>query len=153
MTKNLLASGLGYSGLIPFLATGYLLVTGGILPGWSIDQLFVSYSAVILAFLGGSLWGRGMAINDSPLACMVLAASNLIALLVWFNMVLGGFSQKAAILGLAFGFLLVLILELYLSSRLLAEQGVDYKSDYLRLRVNLTFIVILVHTIVFLFGS
>ncbi|MEJ6526752.1 MAG: DUF3429 domain-containing protein, partial [OM182 bacterium] len=48
-------STLGYAGLTPFLAACGLLYAGEEALG---RQLFLSYSAIILSFLGGTHWGR-----------------------------------------------------------------------------------------------
>ena len=48
-------SALGYAGLTPFVAACGLLYAG---EEARASQLFLSYSAIILSFLGGTHWGR-----------------------------------------------------------------------------------------------
>lgn len=47
---------LGVAGLLPFIASPYLMITSGtFLPAWALYQNF--YGATILSFLGGVRWG------------------------------------------------------------------------------------------------
>lgn len=147
MTKPLIISTLGYSGLLPFIAAVVLLASGVSTPGWSAQQLFLSYSAVILAFLGGALWGRVIAQGDSSLVRTLLVASNLIAILVWVNLNIGLINQAAALVMLAIGYVLTLSLDLYLSRNLVSEPVDSYAQDYLKLRVILTTVVVFLHAV------
>ncbi|MDA3913449.1 DUF3429 domain-containing protein [Oleiagrimonas sp.] len=53
---------LGWSGLLPFLATLALAVLA---PGARIlaSSMFIAYGAVILSFIGGTRWGSGLAMQ------------------------------------------------------------------------------------------
>ncbi len=153
MTKQLVVSGLGYAGLLPFILTAYLLVSGTMVPAGNAGYLFVSYSAVILAFIGGSLWGWGMILEDSPSTCFLLIVSNLVALMVWMNLFLGVVSPKAAIAGLTLAYLIVLILELRFANKHSTAPVSHYEVHYVNLRVTLTMIVVLLHLLVFLFSQ
>jgi len=140
---------LGYAGLLPFLIPVYLLFSATVLPADDVVTLFLSYSTVILAFLGGSLWGCGLARSQSLFSGLLLVGSNLIALLAWASVPLGAFSPHVAVAGLAAGFVLVLLFELRFARFLFAESNVAVKRHYIDLRLTLTAIVILAHLLVF----
>lgn len=149
MSKYVLIAGLGYAGLLPFLIPVYLLFSGSVLPADDVVTLFLSYSTVILAFLGGSLWGFGLASSRSLFSSLLVVGSNLIALLAWAGLLLGVFSPHAAVAGLAAGFVLVLLFELRFARFLFAESNVAVKHHYIDLRLTLTAIVVLAHLLVF----
>lgn len=142
-------AGLGYAGLLPFLIPVYMLFTGSVLPTDDVVTLFLSYSTVILAFLGGSLWGYGLTRSHSLFSGLMLVGSNLIALLAWAGLLLGVVSPHAAVAGLSAGFVIVLLFELRFASFLFAESNVAMKRHYIDLRLTLTAIVILAHLLVF----
>jgi hypothetical protein len=142
-------AGLGYAGLLPFLIPVYLLITGSVLPAEDAVTLFLSYSTVILAFLGGSLWGYGLARSHSFLNGFLLVGSNLVALLAWAGLLLGFFSPHSAVAGLSAGFVLVLLFELRFTCFMFAESNAAVKNSYIDLRLTLTAIVILAHLLVF----
>lgn len=152
MSKQSVISTLGYSGLIPFLVTVYLLSTGITLPGWNVELIFLSYSTVILAFLGGALWGQSISLDDSPFVRMLLITSNLIALSVWLSLNIGVFDQRTAIAVLSVGYSLTLFLELHLSRSLASLAGTHQNRHYLNLRIILTTVVVLLHLVAFAFS-
>ncbi len=51
---------LGYLGLLPFMFSLLLIVTERTLFNLSGEQFFIAYSAVILSFLSGVLWGNAI---------------------------------------------------------------------------------------------
>ncbi|NMT18328.1 DUF3429 domain-containing protein, partial [Vibrio parahaemolyticus] len=51
---------LGYLGLVPFVFSLGLIFTDISLFNLSGQQFFIAYSAVILSFLSGILWGNGI---------------------------------------------------------------------------------------------
>ena len=82
-------STLGYAGLSPFLAACGLLYAGEDALG---RQLFLSYSAIILSFLGGTHWGRLLSSGKTlelGAGLIALLASNVFALLAWSALLLG----------------------------------------------------------------
>lgn len=144
LPKEQLIPTLGYLGLIPFLFASYLSATSEMLLGLNPISLFIGYSAVILAFLGGSLWGKGLGIVDSGLSRALLVISNAIALAAWFGLSAGAINHVVAIAALLLGYALMLCLEYRLSSVLFA----NLNFSYINLRTQLTAIVLLLHIMV-----
>lgn len=128
--KPTLRNRLGYAGLIPFI--GLALVSA--LPDYRHTALLalVSYAAIILSFMAGSLWGQlqgGAHWRAGP-----LIASNALALSGWaalYCAVTGW--VLIALAGLALGFIACWACE-----RLWVQQ----ESDYQRLRCVLTATVV-----------
>ena len=149
LNKQFVIKGLGYAGLLPFLLAMYLLLSGNLLQASDAVTVFLSYSTVILAFLGGTLWGRVLALQESPFTGLLLVASNLIALFAWANLLLGVVSEQAAVAGLAIGFVLVLLVECWFARFLFAGINPDNRDSYLNLRITLTSIVVLLHLLMF----
>lgn len=79
---------LAYSGLIPFAFSAALIPADVNLLGIDPIYLFVSYSGVILSFVGGGLWGRSLLTPISKLLMVMLVASNIAALIAWFALLL-----------------------------------------------------------------
>jgi len=144
LPKQRLIPFLGYLGLAPFLVAGYLSATDGVFLGTDPLLSFIGYSAVILAFLSGSLWGKGLGIVDSGFSRALLLISNAIALLAWFGLSAGASNYGVAIAALFSGFLLMLFLEYRMSTLLFA----NLNFSYINLRSRLTVIVLLLHLLV-----
>ena len=124
---------LGYSGLLPFYACALWLLIPG-LPGEALaGRLFLVYGVVILAFLGGSLWGNAV-IHPEPRKHARLIISNIVAL----------FAALAGVAGSLFiGGLLLAVGQLAL---LLYERGSgDTRGWYLQFRTRLTLGVLPAH--------
>ena len=149
LNKQFVIKGLGYAGLLPFLLAMYLLLSGSLLQASDVVAVFLSYSTVILAFLGGTLWGRVSLLQESPSTALLLVASNLIALFGWANLLLGLASEKVAVAGLAIGFVLVLLVESRFVRFLFAGINPQSRNSYLNLRITLTSIVVLLHLLMF----
>ncbi|MDD9891277.1 MAG: DUF3429 domain-containing protein [Gammaproteobacteria bacterium] len=141
LTKAFLVPTLGYLGLIPFLGAAALALSGQLLLGLEPELMFVGYSAVILAFLCGSLWGKGLGIVDSPASRTLLVVSNLFAVLAWVSLTIESIDYGAALTALGIGYSLILYLEYRMSRILFAN--IEY--PYLALRVRLTAIVLCSH--------
>lgn len=126
MTTRRLMESLGLAGLLPFY--GFALsvwLTSGPLQVIS-AQGFVIYGVVILAFLGGTLWGY--AVQLQGVAKQVrLVLSNAVALVAAGAGLLG--SMLWAAVALAIAQLLLLAFE---------RASGDRRSWYLRLRTRLT---------------
>ncbi|MEM0954687.1 MAG: DUF3429 domain-containing protein [Pseudomonadota bacterium] len=123
-TQTLMAA-LGYSGLLPFYVCAFAALF--LWPGQHIAaQAFLVYATVILAFLGGTLWGYAV---TQPLAekHRRLVLSNLVALLAAGAALLG--VTLVAVLLLALGQITLLLYE--------RAQG-DPRGWYLSLRTKLT---------------
>ncbi|MDG2118116.1 MAG: DUF3429 domain-containing protein [Gammaproteobacteria bacterium] len=133
--------GLGLLGLVPFLVI--LLPFFGMerLLSVSIPFLFTCYSATILSFLAGVLWGRVLADDDSLLTFFILIFSNAMALFSWAGLLLYEASRASSLLLLMLGYLFVLLAELRYRRRIFHELD----SGYFRLRVLLTGTVLVLH--------
>lgn len=145
-SKQLLIPGLGYLGVIPFAACALLVLRDG---GELVNDpaiLFVGYSVVILAFLGGTLWGSSRALEDSSKTSGLLLISNIIALLGWGSLIVFQSWFAAALTVLILGYAGVLVIE----RRNAVTLGINSGDQYLVLRTSLTALVILLHIVVLL---
>lgn len=144
---------LGYLGLIPFIvpAIGMLQakLTGPGLQAASIGgfyapYVFVAYSAVILSFLSGVLWGKARQSMTSDKTNMLLITSNIISVLAWVSLLMIYISPLMMLFA-------VTILLCGYATMLLAEFSIDadYESvTYWRLRLLLTVSVIAAHSLI-----
>lgn len=123
-------AGLGYSGLLPFYGAAlWALVDASATP----VSIFVVYGTVILAFLGGTLWGYAVT-QPTPRKHQRLLLSNVVAL---FAAVAGLVHQPLlAVLLLALGQVGLLTYE--------RAQG-DTRGWYLVLRTRLVLGVLPAH--------
>ena len=124
---------LGYTGLLPFYASGLWLLLPDA-PGRGLaGQGFVVYGVVILAFLGGTLWGNAVA-RPVPQKYSRLVISNLVALFA----AVAGLADNLVAAGalLALGQVALLLYE---------RQTGDTRGWYLRLRTRLTLGVLPAH--------
>jgi hypothetical protein len=140
-TQTLIYS-LGYLGLVPFLVTLLALISG---QTWFLvdnSRLFGTYSAVILSFLGGVLWGRSISLN-SQAAKYLFLFSNGIALLAWLSLLLVEAFSSITLGLLITGYAALLLTEYVGYQRFLK----DVDKGYLTMRINLTSLVILAHLI------
>lgn len=90
--------GLGYGGLLPFLA-GPLVLTlwPSSAPVW-LDEIWFSYVALVAVFMAGTLWGFGVVIlSEGGSGRGVLIASSLM-LLVWVSTWLDPYPSLYALL-------------------------------------------------------
>ena len=148
LDKQRLISSLGYLGLIPFRGSSVMLIGGENDSRVTFETLFIGYSAVILAFLGGSMWGRVLELHDSRKVLAILVFSNLIALLGWISFYVSIAAFKAAVGSLAVGFILMFLAERRYSVLMFA--GVN--RAYLDLRTTLTALVVILHLLVLVLG-
>lgn len=138
MNTPVLMGLLGYSGLAPFYASA-LWVWMPDAPGRSLAaEVFIVYGVVILAFLGGTLWGNAVT-WPAPQKYTRLVLSNLVALFAAAAGLAGGYA--AAALLLALGQVLLLVYE---------RGSAEHRGWYLRLRSRLTLGVLPAH---FLFAA
>ena len=139
---------LGIIGLIPFIITVGCMLSGAWLSGGfqsaSIFGLyapyvFLAYSAIILSFLAGTLWGKWESLPPNRGSAVVLIFTNLTSLLAWVSLTVIHISQFLSILAvalLAAGYLGILGVERTLTS---SSRG------YWNLRISLTTVVVLLH--------
>lgn len=121
---------LGYCGLLPFLGLPLLSFLEGLSPLLS-QTLFIQYSAVILAFLGGVHWSDALSRTFSKMQMSVAMLPSLLAWLCLFNP-----NGRVSILLLASGFIFMLLYDLRVFSS---------DKHYKRLRIELTAVTVLMH--------
>jgi len=154
--KNRLTLWLGYLGLIPFLvpliemtdalASG-VGVHGASIFGFYAPYVFIAYSAIILSFLAGILWAKSRDFSQRRIARSMILFSNLLALSGWASLLLINISSILMVFAVA------LLLCGY-GSLLLAERSLDHDardSQYWRMRLVLTMIVICAHSLVLIY--
>ena len=133
---------LGYLGLLPFIGGLMLLVLNETLLNLSGQQIFISYSAVILSFLSGILWGAAIDNFSSAFSRAALILSNIFALTAWAALLLNDYFKVAALL-LAIGFFGVWFAERHIRT----TQKTASPEGYQTLRNRLTIGVIALHLI------
>ncbi|MDV6316411.1 DUF3429 domain-containing protein [Idiomarina sp. HP20-50] len=142
--KNGLIYTLGFLGLVPFLASSLaaLMHTGtlwGILP----LEFLITYGAIILTFLGGTLWGDALHRAESEKTKGSLILSNVFALLAWLTLLLHSPAWSLALQMIGFALLLFFEQKLARSSAMTSYMG------YYRIRVLLTTAVVVCELLVF----
>ena len=99
---------LGSIGLVPFIVSVGRMVSGawsgGGLQSASIFGLyapyvFLAYSAIILSFLAGTLWGKWESLPPNRGSAVVLIFTNLTSLLAWVSLTVIHISQFLSITG------------------------------------------------------
>ena len=136
---------LGYLGLIPFAVGAALVATGATLFALPAHVLFITYSAIILSFLGGVLWGRSLARRESLQRWLLLLLSNVMALLAWFVLLAQAANPSLALLALSLGYLVVWLAEWPLDT----TDGPDpLARPYAGMRLVLTGLVVSLHLVV-----
>ena len=149
---------LGFAGLVPFLVPVVLMVQGALsvkgfqsaaIFGLYAPYVFIAYSAIILSFLSGTLWGHArqadaMSSGDGLLQGAIVF-SNLVALSAWASLLL---IYIAPIMTL---FAVCLLMAGYLG--LLLIEGLvigPQQKQYWAMRIRLTSVVALTHLIAIL---
>ena len=137
-------SALGYAGLCPFVLACGLQYAGDEALA---SQLFLSYSAIILSFLGGTHWGRllssGKALELGA-GLFALVASNVFALLAWSALLLSHGNILYPFIILTAGFVLLFLVETA-SMPTIATIDSAVHSRYSAFRAFLTISVLLLH--------
>ncbi len=141
-----LINSLGYAGLVPFVASAIASFWETTVLGLGAADWFVRYSAVILVFLSGSLWGVVLNKSDSNLCLLILALSNVLALTAWLALGVSDAYFLLCLTLLMLGYAAVLSIEVALQEIL--YRGV--KPNYCLMRLTLTVIVIALHGVMFL---
>ena len=99
---------LGCFGLIPFLASSALILSDFIRFGHVANSnvfgiytplIFVSYSAIILSFLCGTLWGSRDQMRLLKQETTLLLFTNLIAVIAWFLILAVQISNTLLVMG------------------------------------------------------
>jgi hypothetical protein len=156
LSRPNLTTWLGYLGLIPFLVPLWkiiITVNDGLgihaasLFGLYAPYIFITYSAIILSFLGGILWSKASLNAQSMTSRVAIVFSNIMALFAWASLIIINFSSMLTMLAVA-------VLLCGFGSLLLAERSLDVDTQdkpYWRMRLVLTSIVIASHALVLIF--
>ena len=149
-SEQKLTQWLGYLGLIPFIAPLLEMlaavasssgIQSAVFLGFYAPYVFVAYSAVILSFLSGILWGKGRRESTANKSNMALIISNLISILAWLSLLMIHISALMTLFA-------VTLLMCGYASLLLAERSVGLSNEaigYWRMRLVLTALVIVAH--------
>ncbi|MBL6804825.1 MAG: DUF3429 domain-containing protein [Pseudomonadales bacterium] len=142
-------STLGYAGLIPFIAACALLYFGAEALA---NQIFLSYSAIILSFLGGTHWGRLIASDISlkvGVGLLALLASNVFALLGWSALLLSQSGSVYPFIILTTGFVMLFMVEVTAMPSIVST----VHRRYTAFRAFLTITVLLLHGVFILLSA
>lgn len=129
---------LGALGVIPFAVATYLSWADYDFWGMSAYKLFSAYSAIILSFLGGALWGQLIHDEARQSVKYLLISSNVIALIAWLALLLE--TPALAIALLLLGYISIFWVEAR-SLKLIRSPN----STYLNMRLVITSIVCVLH--------
>ena len=142
---------LGYAGLLPFLIPTLVMVNavwGG--PGLQsaaifdlyAPYVFISYSAVILSFMAGSVWGKWESSENSAMTNAIVVFSNVVALTAWFALLVIFISSAMTVFA-------VTVLSVGFASLLWVERLAKITTDnYWKMRFRLTTAVLAMHAVV-----
>jgi hypothetical protein len=155
MSAIRITTALGFAGLLPFLGALLALMLNVDLP-FKAGQVFVFYSAIILSFLCGAVWGSLLntscvaldlvetdftKIDFTKKAVALFIVSNLVSLTAWASLLIYNTHLDLSLGLLILGYTVVLAAE-YAMRELLYKQV--YRG-YLKLRSWLTFGVVTLH--------
>lgn len=120
---------IGYSGLIPFLVgPAWLTFSPHSAPHW-LDTLWLSWGAMIAAFMAGTLWGFALPACEGAAGLAGLLMSMVLITLPWIATALP-FTYAMAVLALAY--------TLLLAADFWREQALGTVGGYFALRSTLT---------------
>ena len=132
--NNIIMCCLIYAGAIPFIIPTVLIYFPHLISSKAIPWAWYSssYAAIILTFLAGKHWGIALG-ERKTLGLFLLFSSNIIALLAWFALLVGGKWQYPIFIG---GFCIQLIIDTCL------EKINVISRWYLSQRILITIVVI-----------
>jgi hypothetical protein len=125
---------LGFTGLIPFLLCP-LFVFMGLPENAIVYHIFCLYSAVILSFLGGTVWGASLQRSRAPQALTIFSV--IYPLLAWVCLLWNALQVTLSLFILA-----------YVHLWILEKKAYDWEQlpyGYKAFRTTLTTIVVLAH--------
>lgn len=128
-------------GIIPFLFTTYLSLTNGSFLGKSGVTLFASYAAVMISFIGGTMWGRLIELPESRTGAKLLICSFIAVFFAWVSLLLKTPELSVVLL------LLSLITIFWVDARWL-KQSNNAKPYYTSLNFSLTSVISIMHLLV-----
>jgi len=143
---------LGIAGLVPFIALPILHTIGfnninfqsqnEFVIKFNMLNAFIAYSAIILSFLAGSIWGKSISIDGTKPNNFLILLSNCLSIGAWLCLVLINSQHERILLTLLLlGFVTLLLAEHFNKRKLYGARA----KAYLRLRTSLTGIVALCH--------
>ena len=145
---SLLSRCLAWFGILPFLIAILMVALGSTLFSVSGELLFVTYSAIILTFMAGTLWGQCSHSAESATDHRIpIVVSNIWAIIAWLCVILIQVNEaflSVVILFLALGYTHILLLEKKVNLLVASE-------SYLTLRTQVTCKVIILHLLLLLF--
>jgi len=123
---------LAFMGLIPFIVSLTMSIQSGL---WQLEskQIFITYSAIILSFVAGTLWEKGDKHNKHNKQKII---SNLFSLIAFISLLINHYLALAI---LAISYITIFLYEVRLASLNNQENA---RSVYLKMRLQLTVIVI-----------
>lgn len=125
-------------GIFPFIFTTYLSLTNGSFLGKSGVTLFATYSAVIVSFIGGTMWGRLIELPHSCNGAKLLFCSFATLFCAWISLLLKTPELSVVLL------LLSLITIFWVDARWL-KQANNAKPYYTSLNFGLTSVTSIMH--------
>jgi len=128
---------LGYLGLAPFVLALVFENFSPVLFNIAAEQVFIFYSAIILSFIAGTLWRK----HNDKLSIKLQLCSNIFSLLAFFALLLPNY---LALVVLALIYPAILCCEYYF------ERAKAEHKPYLRMRLYLTTLVVIMHIIAIL---
>jgi hypothetical protein len=146
MKNQTIIYGLGLAGLIPFVGAAIAALAGWQIMGTDPQTLFLTYSAIILSFLAGSLWGMSRELPENTLSSGLLIFSNVVALLAWLSLILGKEFYATGLTISILAYTAMYAVELSNAKRLFNAEA----KVYLKLRLFLTTVVCLSHVVMLL---
>ncbi|MGB2065043.1 DUF3429 domain-containing protein [Marinomonas gallaica] len=129
---------LGVLGLIPFIASTLAFHFNFYHYGLLAQSVFVAYSAVILSFLSGAIWGQVLEQPFQSKCKILLIASNVVALIAWCGLLID--QPHMSLLLLLCGYISIFWLEVRWLKQIRPDQ-----SYYPNLRFGLTVAVCAMH--------
>lgn len=129
---------LGALGLIPFLASTLIFLFDFHGYGFIAQSVFVAYSAIILSFLSGAIWGQVLEQPFQAKGKALLIGSNLVAILAWCGLLIE--QPHMSLLLLLCGYISIFWLEVRWLKQIRPDQ-----SFYPNLRFLLTMLVCAMH--------
>ena len=128
-------------GMIPFVFATYLSWSNQVFFEKSGLDLFITYSAIILSFMGGTLWGQFIHKNIGSLSRYVLISSNFLAIGAWFSLLIDVPVLSIGLLFLGF------ISTFWVEARSL-KHNESANARYLNMRFTVTIVVCVLHLLV-----
>jgi hypothetical protein len=120
---------LGFAGLVPCFADPLWLVLSPLTaPAW-LDAAWLTYTALIAAFMAGTFWGFSAPASQGRDGMIGLLIASALVLMTWISLLL---PFKAAVIAIA------IVYALQLGAEIWRERALDTIPGYFKLRVQLT---------------